>query len=206
MPEKNKDRAEAEDNKEQIDSEAASGVKEQNDRRAGGDEVPASYQDYDVSFPEEGMETDPEVDKRLFEAGFTNAQAQLLYDLAREKMLPLAEQVAGRLNTDKELEQLIRHYGGEGRWQTVSKQIEAWGKRNLPKSLYEALCCNAQGVLAMDKLMSAQEPKTLPKGGGQTEGLDEGGLKKLIASPAYWRDRDPEVVKQVEEGFERLQK
>lgn len=29
-------------------------------------------------------------------------------------------------------------------------------------------------------------------------------LKMLMQNPKYWRDRDPEIVKRVEEGFKRL--
>ena len=29
-------------------------------------------------------------------------------------------------------------------------------------------------------------------------------LRKLMQSPKYWRDQDPETVKRVEEGFKRL--
>ena len=156
---------------EQQDKELRLKQEEQAPQKA--DEVPASYEDYQISFPDGELKADPEINKRLHEAGFTNAQAQLVYDLAREKMLPLAEQVADELNSNRALAELIRHYGGEGRWQTVSKQIEAWGKQNLPEAVYEALCRSAQGVLAMDKLMRAQEPKTLPKAGRRSEDLNK---------------------------------
>ncbi len=87
----------------------------------------------------------------------------------------------------------------------MAKQLTAWGKQNLPKEIFEALCCSAQGVLALDKMMREQEPKTLPKktDEGQVE-PDEAGLRRLIASPSYWRDKDPRVLKQVAEGFGRL--
>ena len=33
---------------------------------------------------------------------------------------------------------------------------------------------------------------------------EEDELRRLLQSPKYWRDQDPETVKRVEEGFKRL--
>ena len=34
--------------------------------------------------------------------------------------------------------------------------------------------------------------------------MSEETLKKLMQSPKYWRDQDPELLKRVEAGFKRL--
>ncbi len=33
---------------------------------------------------------------------------------------------------------------------------------------------------------------------------DETDLRKMIRDPRYWRERDPAILKQVQQGFERL--
>ncbi len=53
-------------------------------------------EDYEISFSRPGLKADPEVNKRMRQAGFTNSQAQLVYDLAAEKMLPLAEEAGAK--------------------------------------------------------------------------------------------------------------
>ncbi|PIW30479.1 MAG: hypothetical protein COW30_02005, partial [Rhodospirillales bacterium CG15_BIG_FIL_POST_REV_8_21_14_020_66_15] len=61
---------------------------------AGGDTVPDDPAGYRIAPAMEGLTPDPEVNARLMEAGFTQAQAQLVYDLAAEKLAPLVQDLA----------------------------------------------------------------------------------------------------------------
>ena len=61
---------------------------------AGGDTVPEDPAGYRIEPAMEGLTADPEINARLMEAGFTQAQAQLVYDLAAEKLAPLVRDLA----------------------------------------------------------------------------------------------------------------
>ena len=57
--------------------------------------APAKPEEYKVEIANELIEIDPEVNGRLHAAGFTPAQAQLVDDLAGERLLPAVERIAG---------------------------------------------------------------------------------------------------------------
>ncbi|MFM2045659.1 MAG: hypothetical protein RLY86_4235, partial [Pseudomonadota bacterium] len=143
---------------------------------------------------------DPDLNARLHAAGFTPEQAQLLYDLAAERMLPLIQDMAGDLTAERELERLVSHFGGPEAWRETSRQILAWAERNLPKDAVEAMAATADGVLALHRMMAGAEPAALKSGGPATEEAD---LNRMVRDPRYWRDRDPAFVAKVTDGFRR---
>lgn len=151
------------------------------------------------------FEPDPEINNRLHGAGYTPDQAQLLYDLAAERMLPLLKEMAEGYQAEAELEKLAGHFGGAEKWQELSGQILAWGQRNLPPPLLDALSGTAEGVMALHRLMAegGGEPKPL-RGGPETDATGGvGDLNRMIADPRYWRDRDPAFIAKVTDGFRR---
>lgn len=151
------------------------------------------------------FEPDAEINSRLHGAGFTPDQAQLLYDLAAERMLPLLGEMAAGYLAEAELEKLALHFGGAEKWQELSGQILAWGQRSLPAPLLDALSGTADGVLALHRLMAegGGEPKPLRGGPEGDAGGSAGDLNRMIADPRYWRDRDPAFIAKVTEGFRR---
>jgi hypothetical protein len=40
--------------------------------------------------------------------------------------------------------------------------------------------------------------------GASFDVLDEKGLRSMMQSPKYWRDRDPAFIAKVSEGFQRV--
>ncbi len=70
---------------------------------------------------------DAAINQRLHEAGFSQPQAQLVYDLAAERLLPLIAEAAGQFEADRQVEKLREHFGGEERFRRVAAQITAWG-------------------------------------------------------------------------------
>ncbi|MGB1548470.1 MAG: hypothetical protein ACPHIA_08080, partial [Alphaproteobacteria bacterium] len=109
--------------------------------------VPASPDEYKLEMKSERMVMDPEVNERLFEAGFTPAQAQLVHDLAVEKVLPILENAGAEFEAERETERLKRHFGGEEKWREISRQLLAWGKAQLPEAVLGALSTTAEGIL-----------------------------------------------------------
>lgn len=162
--------------------------------------VPEGPDGYCIACDHGLFQPDPEVNARLHAAGFTPDQAQLLYDLAAERMLPLVQDLTGEMAADRELDRLIAHFGGPDPWREVSRQILAWAERNLPRDAVEAMAATADGVLALHRMMAGAEPTALKPG---DRGGEEAELHRMVRDPRYWRDRDPAFVAKVTEGFRR---
>ena len=74
-------------------------------------DVPAG--EYQIELHHKLLTIDDNVNKRLKDAGFTNKQAQLVYDLGAEIMMPLIEEISGEFRMYRELEKLEKYFGGE---------------------------------------------------------------------------------------------
>lgn len=164
--------------------------------------VPESHEDYCLQC--NGRQPDPEVNAVLHRAGFTNDQAQLVYDLAERYVVPELEASRRGLEAATVRGRLEEYFGGTERWGRVSRQLGDWGRAHLPEDVMEALSSSFEGVLALHRMMAAEEPGIANRDGGNGDGLDEAKLKKLMADSRYWRDQDPALVAKVREGFQRL--
>ncbi|MBP2232654.1 hypothetical protein J2847_005985 [Azospirillum agricola] len=172
-------------------------------RRALG--APDAPEGYCIACDHGLFEPDAEINGRLFEAGYTPAQAQLLYDLAAERMMPLIQRLAAEFQAEREVERLVARFGGEEKWREVSRQLLAWAGRNLPPAAVEGLSTTYEGVMALHAMMSGTEPAALSMPAGRAPGGDgEADLRTLMRDPRYWRDRDPSVIARVTDGFQRL--
>ena len=166
--------------------------------------VPASAEDYRIDARDELVEPVPEINARLHEAGFTQEQAQLVYDLAADHLLPVIDDAMGELRASRDAERLAAHFGGDAAWQTMARQIKTWGQANLAGDVYRTLAASYDGVRAMHQLMQAREPSVLQSAEGSPSELDEAALTRMMRDPRYWRERDPTVIAQVTDGFRRL--
>lgn len=167
--------------------------------------VPETPEGYGVACDHGLFDPDPDIDTRLHAAGFTRDQAQLLYDLAAERLVPMIQEVAAGFQAERELERLHAEFGGPQGWRAVSRQILAWAKANLPPAAVEALSATYDGVMAMRRMMEAGEPvgpaaAAAERGGG----APDDDVRRLMRDPRYWRDRDPALVAKVTAAFERM--
>lgn len=149
------------------------------------------------------LEVDVDVNKRLYDAGFSNDQAQLVYDLAAERLLPMVQQITGEVDDARQLDRVVQHFGGADRFETIRPQLRAWAQANLKPEVFQALAGSAEGVIAIHAMMQNREPG-LGGGSASLGGVGEAELKRMMADPRYWRDRDPSFVAQVREGFRQL--
>jgi hypothetical protein len=170
-------------------------------RVLGVPETPGAYR---IEVRDELLKPTPELNARLHQAGFTQDQAQLVYDLAAENVLPLIDDVMGELHASRDAERLSKHFGDDAAWQNMARQIKTWGQANLAEDVYRTLTASYDGVLAMHQMMQAREPAVLQEADGPQRDIDEATLTRLMRDPRYWRDRDPAIVAQVTEGFKRL--
>lgn len=147
----------------------------------------------------------PEVNQRLVEAGYTLPQVQVFYDVIAEELMPVIEELLVENARTGEQSKLESYFGGPEKAKEVVRQVFLWAKKNLDADLAKVLSSTADGVFVLYHMMRAGEPSTADiKSGKEETPLSDKDLKKLMQSPAYWRDKDAGVVSKVENGFKRL--
>lgn len=166
--------------------------------------APKSPQEYCVKCEHGLFDADEDINRRLFEKGFTQEQVQEVYDLAAERLVPMVMEMAADFQADKEIEKLINHFGGSEKWKEVSRQLLTFGQKNLPADVLDTLASSYEGVMALYRMMKGEEPKLGKNSSGQGSKAPELELQSMMRDPKYWRDRDPSFVAKVTEGFERL--
>ncbi|QCO15499.1 hypothetical protein D3869_09805 [Azospirillum brasilense] len=166
--------------------------------------VPDGPEGYCIACDHGLFEPDPAINGRLRGAGFTPEQAQLVYDLAAERLVPLIQELAAEFQAEREVERLSAQFGGAERWREVSRQLHAWAVKNLPPAAVEGLSTTYEGVMALHRMMTGGEPAALSMPAGAPSAGGEAELQALMRDPRYWRDRDPAVVSKVTDGFQRL--
>ena len=166
-------------------------------------DIPADPDGYEIATASDLVAPDPEVNKRLHQAGFTQDQAQLVYKLAEDYLLPAVSEAYGEVFVQQELGRLEQAFGGPDGWQSTAEQLRTWGKANLESEVYDTLASSYDGVMAMHQMMQAREPRVVHADAPATP-ADEGQLRRMMQDPRYWRDRDPAFVGEVTRGFERL--
>lgn len=179
--------------------------KKMSEPKASEKQMPKSSADYQINIKNNLIEADPQVNEILFQHGFTNEQAQVVYDLATDRILPMMQAMMEDVAADRELQKLEEAFGGLEQFNTIARQISAWAEKNLSPETFNALAKSKDGIMTMYQMMQTNSESPLIQGKGHLpEKDDEASLKKLMQNPKYWRDQDPELLKRVEAGFKRL--
>jgi hypothetical protein len=165
--------------------------------------LPESFDKYDLKIPHPFLDKDEDVMKKFFEKGFTNEQAQLVYDLANERVIPVIEDLTVNFEAQKQLDKLTKYFGSQEKFNEISLQISKWAKQNLPAEVYDALATTSEGVIALHRMMSSNEP-VISKDRMSEEALSEDKLKQMMQDPRYWREKDKDYVAQISNGFKKL--
>ncbi|MGY8960517.1 MAG: capsid assembly protein, partial [Alphaproteobacteria bacterium] len=121
--------------------------------------------DYAITLDHDLFDVDPKLNERLRAAGFTGEQAQMVYDLATEELMPVAEEIAGALQSEVDDRRLEAHFGGAGKWRETQRQLKSWGGANLPTEAFESLASSYEGVKTLHRLMQGSEPQIVQSGG-----------------------------------------
>jgi hypothetical protein len=145
--------------------------KELEKKLSSGPQAPKSPEDYCINCEHGLFESDPEINTHLHAKGFTQEQAQTVYDLAAQRMVPMVRAINADAQAEREVEKLIAHFGGADQWREISRQLLAFGQRNLPADVLESLSSSYDGVLALYRMMGSAErgglnaphPKTRPR-------------------------------------------
>ena len=121
---------------------------------------------------------------------FSQEQAQLVYDLACDRLMPMIAELASMFEADSQMERSTQHFGGEERWQEIARQIDAWGHSRLPSRVFEALCTTFEGVVAMPGVISGDKP-VVARRTGFDGSPTEADLKQMIRDRATGDSRTP---------------
>ena len=165
--------------------------------------VPDSADAYEINVSHGLFPVDADINKRLHERGFTPDQVQMVYDLAVEKMVPMVLEIADEFKAEREVDRLIAAFGGPEKWSEISRQLLAYGQKNLPPEVLGNLAGSFEGVMALYRLMRGEEP-VLSREEMVTASGDERELQSMMRDPRYWKSKDPAFVAQVTEGFRRM--
>ena len=181
----------------------ARSYKELEKKLSSAPSAPKSPDDYCIECAHGLFEADPEVNQRLHSFGLTQEQAQGVYDVAAEKLVPMLKNLAHEFQADREVEKLVGHFGGPDKWREVSRQLLAFGQKNMPADVLDSLSSSYEGVVALHRMMKSEEPG-LKRPGAPAAGVDEKDLQSMMRDPRYWREKDPAFVAQVTEGFQKV--
>lgn len=165
---------------------------------------PESADGYQINSPHELITPDSAVNAKLHEAGLSSEQAQLVYDLAAEHLVPMIDEANREASQQAERSQLATHFGGEQKWQAMAPQIKTWAEANLSDDIYESLGASADGVIAIYHMMQAREPNVISEAAVPASSVDKRQLSQMMRDPRYWRDRDPAFVAEVTAGYKQL--
>lgn len=167
--------------------------------------APKTPDEYQVDLSHGLFDVDPEVNRRLHKCGCTPEQVQEVYNLAAEKLMPMIARMNSEFVADREVEKLINHFGGAEQWREISRQLLAFGQKNLPPEILDTMASSFEGVLALQRMMKSEEPG-LGKGAAKPDGMEERDLQAMMRDPRYWRDKDPSFVAKVTDGFKSMYK
>lgn len=165
--------------------------------------VPETPDAYEINVSHGLFPVDADINKRMHERGFTPDQVQMVYDLAVEKMVPMVLEIADEFKAEREVDRLIAAFGGPEKWSEISRQLLAYGQKNLPPEVLSNLASTFEGVMALYRLMRGEEP-VLSREDASSAGSDETALQSMMRDPRYWKTKDPAFVAQVTEGFRRM--
>lgn len=165
--------------------------------------MPDTPEEYEINTDNSLLEMDADVNSRLHGKGFTRDQVQEVYDLAEEKLVPMILEMAGEFKADREIERLTSAFGGEEKWQEVSRQLLAFGQKNLPEDVLETLSSSFEGVMTLYRMMKGDEPAVSARI-ETPNAMSEQDLQSMMRDPRYWREKDPSFVSKVTDGFAKM--
>ena len=120
--------------------------------------APGTPEDYCINCDHVLFEPDTEINQRLHARGMSEEQVQEVYDVAAQKMVPMLKEIADDSKADREVEKLMAHFGGAETWKEVSRQLLAFGQKNLPADVLDNLSSSFEGVQALYRMMKSDEP------------------------------------------------
>lgn len=190
--------------------ESKLGTKEEDLRKSILDELqqeaygdrPESAGDYQLP---ESVDPDSTVDSELmswwaehaFENGYSQEEFQQgieMYMRATEAQMPDLDAEAKKLGDNAN---------------TRIEAASAFAQKFFPSDVapaIERMCESAEGIIALEVIMDAMKDGSFSENTSSAGRITEAGLQEMMQDPRYHNpaQRDPNFIKQVEEGFRKL--
>ncbi len=154
-------------------------------------------------YPINDLFDDESVRNKFHEIGLTSQQVEKIYSIAEEFLTPTIKNLFELQNETNSINELKNFFGGTEKMNDALREINAFGQKYLPASAFEELCSTPQGIQGIYKMMQSLEPNVLTDKNA-TENLSDDMLRNMMRDPKYWRDKDPEYVRKIENGFKKL--
>lgn len=177
------------------------GILEELQQEAYGDR-PETAGDYQLP---ESIDPESAVDSELmswwaehaFENGYSQEEFQQgieMYMRAVEGQMPDLEAEAARLGDNAN---------------TRIEAASAFAQKFFPSEVapaIERMCESAEGIMALEIIMDAMKDGSFSENTSSTSRITEASLQEMMQDPRYHNpaQRDPNFIKQVEEGFRKL--
>ena len=116
---------------------------------------PATSDGYAIVSPHPLVDVDPALNAKLHGAGFTQQQAQMVYELAAEQLIPMMKAGLDDVEVERQTDRLQHHFGGADSWRETARQIKTWADATLPAEVLNTLAGTYEGVLALHQMMQA---------------------------------------------------
>jgi hypothetical protein len=165
-----------------------------------------------------GADFAPEPGKRYIVLQDDHPMLGMWREIAHELELPqeaflkgvakFAAAQAATVKTPAELEAEKRAFYSALGENGVQRVAHVWGKLEAAlgeqATLFDAFVSTPEQVQALEKLLGAAAGPGFSKGVPSADAMTEKDLKAMVADPRYWRERDPEFIAKVTEGFRRI--
>ncbi len=161
--------------------------------------VPENCDEYPIN----ELFDDKDVRQKFHEIGLTTNQVEKIYSVAEEFLSPVLSDLFQSNQISKSEAELEKFFGGKNHMGDALREIKMFGEKFLPRDAFDSLCCSAQGIISIYKMMQSVEP-SVKTDKNSTQNFTEADLKNMMRDPKYWRDKDEDYIRKIESGFKKL--
>ncbi len=161
--------------------------------------VPDNSSDYMMN----EMFDDENVRAKFHEIGLTSKQVEKINEIAEEFLSPVLSDILRASEINSSEIELEKFFGGREQMVSALREIKSFGEKFLPSDAFESLSCSAAGIQSVFKMMQSVEP-SVKTDKNATQNFTEQDLKNMMRDPKYWREKDAEYVRKIENGFKKL--
>lgn len=161
--------------------------------------VPVDLNEY----PKNDLFDDENIRSKFHEIGLTSNQVEKIYGIAEDFLSPALSEIFQSHHEVNAMSELKSFFGGSEKMNDALKEIKSFGEKFLPEDAFNSLSSSAQGIQSIYKMMHSMEPDIKTEK-SSVEKLSDNDLRQMMQDPKYWRDKDSEYIRKIENGFKKL--
>ncbi|MBR3782402.1 MAG: hypothetical protein IKL14_03385 [Alphaproteobacteria bacterium] len=154
-------------------------------------------------YPKSDIYDDENLRQKFFDIGLTKTQVEKIYQIADEFLSPVISDLFNTRDENEAISELKNFFGGTEKMTDALQAVNSFGERFLPREAFDVLCSSAQGIQSVYKMMQSMEPD-VKTDKNEVASLTEKDLRQMMQDPKYWRDKDSEYIRKIENGFKKL--